>query len=175
MPGLLVLPTSNDWSISAAPAATRAALSAKLQRMALSLRTIQRARLKAIGVRGQMCSDLFSIFDIWALWGGENGSGRCLKSWCWDCWYCFYRQVPADAVIAGKLGAKPSLLSADAPTSNHWSISAAPAAARAPANGCASSAKLQRMALSLRYTSGPPSSDRSEGWGVGFHFLRFCS
>ncbi len=52
MPGSLVLPTSNDWSISAAPAAARAALRAKLQRMAFNLGAIHRARLKAIGVRG---------------------------------------------------------------------------------------------------------------------------
>ncbi len=54
------------------------------------------------------------MFDLWALWGAEDGSGRGVKSWCRDCWYCFYRQLPADAGIGGKLGAMPSLLSAHA-------------------------------------------------------------
>ncbi len=100
LPGLLVLPTSNDWSISAAPAAARAALRAKLQRMALSLRTMHTARPKAIGVRGGVGGIFFNDFLTFHLFifslglsGGENGPGRGLKSWCRDCWYCFYRQM----------------------------------------------------------------------------------
>ena len=154
MPVLLVLLAPNDWSISAAPAAARTALRAKLQRMALSLRTMHRARLKAIGVRGGVQSltcvlflVCFGLFIFGPCGGGKNEPGRVLKGWCRDCWYCFYRQM---LVLWGSWGPSPHFYRQMPgllvlPTSNDWSISAAPAAARA-----ALRAKLQRTALSLR-------------------------
>ncbi len=62
-----VLPTPTDWSISAAPAAARAALGAKLQRMALNLGAKHGVRLKAIGVRGEGLDPILMILSgfVW--------------------------------------------------------------------------------------------------------------
>ena len=58
--------------------------------------------------------DLFGIFDLWAPWGAENGPRRVLKAGAGIAGIALCRPIPADAGIAGKLGATPSLLSADA-------------------------------------------------------------